>query len=297
MCAEEKIDVLVKALAKEEPVLVMGLIDTATVERARLIHDTYPTATAALGRTMSGAILMSAMLKEGQKLALQIVCDGPIKEVFAEADPLSRVRAYIRKPHVHRDLVDGKLDVGGAIGKGYLHVTKDLGLKGPYHGKVPLQTGEIAEDLAYYLTFSEQIPAAVSLGVYIDADNSVKASGGFMVHLLPYAGDNIVRHLEERLKRLRPVSSMVLDGAGPDGIIEEVLDIPFDIVEEREVSYHCPCTKERVVDALVSLGEQEIRELASKAEPLSIQCRFCRTEYSVSLEELVSLLKEMGKDS
>lgn len=295
--AEKKTDVLVKALARDEPVLILGLVDTAAVEHARSIHDTYPTATAALGRTISGAVLLSAMLKEGQKIAIQIVCDGPMKEVFAEADSLSRVRAYVRKPHVHRELIDGKLDVGGAIGKGYLHVTKDLGLKEPYHGNVPLQTGEIAEDLAYYLTFSEQIPAAVSLGVYVDTDNSVKASGGFMVHLLPHAGDDIARHLEERLKVLRPVSSMIMEGMGLERIIEEAIGIPFDILEEREVAYYCPCTKERVLDALVSLGEQEVRELSSKVEPLSIQCRFCRTEYSVSVEELISLLEEMRNDS
>lgn len=290
-------DLLVKGLVKEEPVIVIGLVSTETVEHARSIHDTYPTATAAFGRTMSGAILLSTLLKEGQRIALQVVGDGPLKEVFAEADWLSRVRGYVRKPHVHMDLAGGKLDVGRAVGKGFLHVTKDLGLKEPYHGSVPLQTGEIAEDLAYYLRTSEQIPAAVSLGVFVDTDNAVKASGGFMLHLLPDAGDPIIAYLENRLKGLLPVSSMVREGMGPVEIMKEVVGIPFDILEERKVVYHCPCTKSRVKDALVALGERDMRDLAEKGEPLTIRCHFCKTEYTVTKEELGSLLTGIKTDS
>ncbi len=289
----EKKDILTKAIAKEEQILVMGLVDTETVEHARVLHDTYPTATAALGRTMSGTILLSAMLKEGQRTAIQIVGDGPIQEVFAEADSRSRVRAYIRKPHIHRELIAGKLDVGGAIGKGFLHVTKDLGLKESYHGNVPLKSGEIAEDLAYYLSISEQIPAAVSLGVYVDKDNSAKASGGFMIQMLPNVGEEITAFLEKRLGGLRPVTSMILDGMGPEEIMLEAAGIPLEILERRQISYYCPCSRERVIDALVSLGQQEIREMAAKEESLSIECRFCKTKYSVSQGELLSLLDGM----
>ncbi len=297
MEAGKKTDLLVKGLATKEPLVVTGLVSTGTVEHARSIHDTYPTATAALGRTMSGAILLSTLLKEGQRIALQVVGDGPLKEIFAEADWLSRVRGYVRKPHVHMDLAGGKLDVGRAVGKGFLHVTKDLGIKEPYHGSVPLQTGEIGEDLAYYLRTSEQIPAAISLGVFVDTDNAVKASGGFMVHLLPDAGDKIISQLEDRLRHLRPVSSMVRDGLGPVEIMEEVIGIPFDILEQRQVFYHCPCTKSRVMDALVALGERDMRDLAEKDEPLTIRCHFCKTEYIVTKEELESLLKGIKKDS
>jgi molecular chaperone Hsp33 len=291
------LDILVKAMAKDEPILVIGLVNTVAVEKARLLHDTFPTASAALGRTITGAVLLASMLKEGQKISLQIVGDGPLKEVFAEADWLCRVRGYVRKPHVHLGLLGDSLDVGRGIGSGFLHVTKDLGIREPYHGSVPLQTGEVASDLAYYLATSEQMPAAVSLGVFVDQDNSVKASGGFMVHALPGADEEVIEYLEDRISRLRPVSSMVLDGLKAEEIVGEVLGMPFDVLETKEVSYSCPCTRERVMAALVTLGEKDIAEMAEKGESLSIQCHFCKTDYTVSQEELFSLLKSLGGSS
>jgi molecular chaperone Hsp33 len=174
-------DLLLKGMVKNEPLLVVGLVNTETVEKARIIHDTYPTATAALGRVISGSLLLSSILKEGQKVIFQVIGDGPLRGIVAEADWLCRVRGYVKRPHIHLGLKDGKLDVGRGIGKGFLNVIKDLGLREYYRGTVPLQTGEIATDLAYYFNSSEQIPAAVSLGVYVDTDNSVKASGGFMI--------------------------------------------------------------------------------------------------------------------
>ncbi|MHC4278151.1 MAG: Hsp33 family molecular chaperone HslO, partial [Planctomycetota bacterium] len=174
-------DFLLKGTAEEERLLVVGLVDTETVEKARAIHDTRPTASAALGRVISAAVLLSSTLKEDQRVIVQVIGDGPLRGVVAQADWLCRVRGYVKRPHIHLGLKDGKLDVGRGIGKGFLNVIKDLGLKEPYGGTVSLQTGEIATDLAYYLTVSEQIPAAVSLGVYVETDNSVKASGGFMI--------------------------------------------------------------------------------------------------------------------
>lgn len=283
-------DILIKAIARDEPFLIVSLDNTETVEEARRIHDTYPTATAALGRTISGALLMSSLLKEGQKVIIQIAGDGPLKEVVAEADWLSRVRAYIKRPHIHLGLKDNKLDVGRAIGNGVLTVIKDLGLKEYYRGSVPLQTGEIATDLAYYLRYSEQIPAAVSLGVYVEADNTVKASGGFMIHALPAVTESAIHFLEERLKNLPPVSSMILKGMTQEEIIDEAIGMPFDILERRTVLYHCPCTRERVLDAIVSLGEEDIKEFIKKGEPLEVQCQFCKKGYTVSVEELMKIL-------
>lgn len=286
-------DILVKALAKNEPVVVTILINTFTVEKARSLHDTYPTATAALGRAMTGVMLMASLLKEGQKISLQIVGDGPLKEVFAEADWLSRVRGYVRKPHVFMGLIGESLDVGRAIGAGYLHVIKDLGLRESYHSSVPLQTGEIASDIAYYLNTSEQFPAAVSLGVYVDTDNSVKASRGFLVHVLPGADDWLVTYLEDRIGTSPPVSSMILDGKEPAEIIREILGMPFDIIEQRTISYYCPCSKDRVLRALITLGEQELRQMITEDETLAIQCHFCKTDYSVTPPELENLIREM----
>lgn len=285
-------DALLKGIARGEPLLVVGLVDTAAVEKAKSVHDTYPTASAALGRVMSGALLLSALLKDGQKVMLQVSGDGPLHGILAEADRAGRVRGYVKRPHVHMGLKDGKLDVGRAIGTGYINVIKDLGLREYYRGIVPLQTGEIAADLAYYLNASEQFPAAVSLGVFVDTDNSVKASGGFMVHPLPGASEDAIADLENRLKRIRPVSTMILDGMGPGEIMEEAAGLPIDIRERKEVSFHCPCSRDRVLDAIASLGKTEIDELIKKKEPAKAECHFCRTEYIISQEELVSLLMD-----
>lgn len=287
-------DVLVKGMSADQGLLVMGLVDTDLVERARMLHDTYPTASAAFGRIISGALLLSSLLKEGQKLMVQVVGEGPLKEVVAEADWKGRVRGYVYKPHVHLGLKEGKLDVGRAFGNGYLNVIKDLGLRDRYQGSVPLQTGEIATDLAYYLRTSEQIPAAVSLGVHVDTDNAVKASGGFMIHALPDATDEVLEYLEERLKGVRPVSSMILEGAGPKEILDEALGLPYDIIETKEVMYFCPCSKGRVLDALAALGRQDIEEMVRKGETVEIQCQFCKTEYAATKDELLSLLEERG---
>jgi molecular chaperone Hsp33 len=286
-------DLLVKAIARKGPIAVTVLVNTSTVEKARTLHDTYPTATAALGRTMTGVMLMASLLKEGQKISVQIVGDGPLKEVFAEADWLSRVRGYVRKPHVFMGLIGESLDVGRAIGLGYLHVIKDLGLRESYYSSIPLQTGEIASDIAYYLSVSEQFPAAISLGVYVDTDNSVKASGGFLVHTLPGADDWLVTYMEDRISTTPTVSSMVLDGKTPGEIIHEILGIPFDIIDQRGVSYYCPCSKDRVLRALITLGLQDLREMIAQEEPLAIQCHFCKTDYSVMPLELEDLIREM----
>jgi molecular chaperone Hsp33 len=290
-------DLLLKGVAKEEPLLVVGLVDTGTVEKARLIHDTYPTASAVLGRTISGAILLSSLLKEGQRVILQVVGDGPIKGIVAEADWLCRVRGYVKRPHIHLGLKDGKLDVGRAVGKGFLNVIKDLGLREPYQGSVSLQTGEIATDLAYYFNTSEQIPAAVSLGVHVDVDNSVKASGGFMVQVLPGVKDETIEYLEKRLKGLRPVSSMILEGLGPKEIMEEAVGLPVDVLESKEVLYYCPCNKDRVLDTIVTLGKEDMQDLACRGETVEVECQFCKTEYTISQEEILSLLKSIDSMS
>ncbi|NWF52929.1 MAG: Hsp33 family molecular chaperone HslO [Nitrospirae bacterium] len=283
-------DLLLKGMVKDEPILVVGLIDTDTVEKARVIHDTYPTATAALGRVISGSILLSSILKYGQKVVLQVAGDGPLRGIVAETDWLCRVRGYIKRPHIHLGLKEGKLDVGRGIGKGFLNVLKDLGLREYYRGIVPLQTGEIATDIAYYLNVSEQIPAAVSLGVFIDSDNSVKASGGFMIHTLPNLEDEIIGFLERKLKEIPPVSTMILNGLSPKEIMEEAVGLPVEISESKEVLYHCPCTKDRVLDSIIVLGRKDIEELVIKGEVLNVQCEFCKKEYVVSQEELSSIL-------
>lgn len=290
-------DRIIKAMLKEDPVMVVGLIDTETVEKARKIHDTLPTATAALGRVISGALLLASTLKENQKITLQIKGDGPIREIIAEADALYRVRAYIKRPHIHMGLKDGKLDVGRAIGKGFINVIRDLGLREIYQSSVPLQTGEIATDLAYYLNVSEQIPSAVSLGVYVDTDNSVKASGGFMIQRLPGARDEVISFIERKLSNIKTASSMILEGLSPLEIIEEAVGLPVEVLDEKEVTYYCPCSKDRVLDAIVTLGKEEIEEMLKKGENLEVTCRFCGREYNVSLKELEEILRSSSHDN
>ncbi len=283
-------DFLLKGIAEEGKLLVVGLVDTETVERARFIHDTRPTASAALGRVISAAVLLSSVLKEGQRVVVQVEGEGPLKGVVADADWLCRVRGYIKRPYIHLGLKRGKLDVGRGIGRGYLNVIKDLGLKAPYRGTVSLQTGEIATDLAYYLTVSEQIPAAVSLGVYVDTDNSVKASGGFMINALPGVKEESIERMEKRIKTLPPVSSMILDGLGPEEIMEEAMGTPVKILEKKEVRYYCPCTRDRALDAIAALGRKDIEDFLKKGKAVEVWCHFCKTEYAVASGELLSIL-------
>ena len=280
-------------MTRGEPLLVAALVDTESVERAKTVHDTYPTATAALGRVMSGALLLSSFLKDRQKVMLQVSGDGPLQSVVAEADWAGRVRGYVKRPHIHLAIRDGKLDVGRAIGNGFLNVIKDLGIRDYYRGSVPLQTGEIAKDIAYYLSASEQLPAAVSLGVYVDSDNVVKASGGYLVHPMPGTSEEAIVFLENRLKGVRPVSEMILDGMGPGEIMEEAVGLPVDVGERKQVVYRCPCTRDRVLDSLAALGKQEVDDLVRKGEPVNVECHFCRERYDVTLDELVSLLRDV----
>jgi molecular chaperone Hsp33 len=286
-------DSMIKGLSQDGTLLVVGLVNTGMVEWAKTLHDAYPTAAAALGRVLSGATLLSSTMKNDQRTVLQVTGDGPLGAVVAEADSQGRVRGYVREPHVHLPSREGKLDVGRAIGKGFLTVIKDLGLKDPYRGSVPLQTGEIASDLAYYLSVSEQIPAAVSLGVYVETDNTVKASGGFLMQALPGLGEDILDHLETRLKAVPPVSSMILSGLGPRELVQEASGLPVDVLEEREVRFHCPCDRSRVLAALAVLGKQEIRDLIDKGEVVNVECKFCKSRYTVPQDELVSLLKSI----
>lgn len=283
-------DSIIKAMLKEDPVLVVSLTSTETVERARQIHDTLPTATAALGRVISGALLLASTLKDNQKVTLQIKGDGPIREIIAEADYLYRVRAYIKRPHIHLGLKDGKLDVGRAIGQGFINVIRDLGLREVYQSSIPLQTGEIATDLAYYLNISEQIPSAVSLGVYVERDNSVKAAGGFMIQRLPGARDEVISFIERKLSNVKTVSSMILDGLTNLKIIEEAVGLPVEILDEREVTYYCPCSKERVLDAIAALGKEEILEILNKGEDLEVRCRFCGNVYEITIDDVKLIL-------
>lgn len=280
-------DQMIKGTARGAPLLLVGLSCAALASEAARIHGCRPTAAAALGRALGGALLLSAMLKGGQRVILQVAGDGPLGGIVAEADAGGHCRGYVKGPETDLFLPDGKLDVGGAVGEGLLHVIRDLGIRQRYQGSVPIQSGEIALDLAHYLHVSEQIPSAVALGLFVEPDGAVGAAGGYMLQALPGADDLMLEFLEHRLAETPPVTSMLLEGMTPEEMLKEAVGIPFDILERKEPRLACPCSRERVLGALAALPMADREELAGKGEPVSVTCEFCRTAYEVAPSELL----------
>lgn len=284
-------DEIVKGIIKDENVLVAATVCTETVSHAQRIHDTWPTATAAMGRLIAGAVLLASTLKDRQKVMIQVRGDGPLEEVVAESDWLYRIRAYVRRPHIYMGLKGEKIDVGRAVGKGFLNVIRDLGLREYYQSSVELQTGEIATDLAYYLNVSEQIPSALSLGVFVSPDNSVGAAGGFMIQTMPDTRKEIIDFLERKLGDVRPVTLMIMAGMNAFDMLEEAVGLPVEMINRSEIRYFCPCTKDRVINAIVTLGKEEISKMIDEGETVKVECFFCKEKYEVTLEELRELLR------
>ncbi|HKZ15969.1 MAG TPA: Hsp33 family molecular chaperone HslO, partial [Geobacteraceae bacterium] len=249
-------DYLVRIVTKTENIRALACVTTGLVHEACRRHGTYPAASAALGRALTGGSLLGALMKTGQRVGLRFEGSGPLRKIIVEADSNGAVRGYVGVPDVHMVTAEGKLDVGGALGRaGFLTVTKDLGLKEPYKGMVQLYTSEIAEDIAYYLTESEQIPSAVGLGVFVEPDNSVSASGGFLIQSLPPADERVIDMLMERIGRMLPVTQFLHEGGTPETLLESLFaDIPFVALEKRELAFLCTCTREKIEQVLISLG-------------------------------------------
>lgn len=288
-------DILVRGSSTDGAIRVFVAVTTELAERARQIHSTYPTATAALGRTLTAAAIMGVGLKgEDESVTLQFRGNGPIGRIIVVTNEKSEVRGYVENPFVDIPLnKNGKLDVGGAVGKGQLNIIRDLGLKEPYVGQVPIVTGEIAEDLTYYYAVSEQIPTAMGLGVLVDTDNSVINSGGFMLQLMPEADEETAAKLEEKMRTLPPVTKMLSDGMTTEDILFYVTD-GFDMLMENATvtpKYHCPCSIERMERALISIGKEELENLIKEQGEAELTCSFCDNRYKFSREELENLLK------
>lgn len=270
-------------------------VTTELVNEAFRIHRTFPTATAALGRTLTAAAIMGANLKnESDSITVQFKGDGPLGSIVAVTDSHSRVRGYVVNPYTDLPLnAKGKLDVGRAVGKGYLNVITDMGLKEPYAGQVPIVTGEIAEDLTYYYARSEQIPTALALGVLVDKDHSVKASGGFMLQLMPEATEETAAALEERMKKIEPVTKMIEDGMSAEEIFFSITQGLDMIMENKGIvpEYKCKCSVERMEKALISIGRQELENLIEEQGTAELTCQFCDNKYTFSKEELEKLLR------
>ncbi len=288
-------DELIRVIAKDAPVKAMAIEGTALVERARRIHDTWPVATAALGRLLMAASMMGDMLKEDNgSLTLRVRGGGPLGALTAVSDSRGNVRGYVQNPAVDVPRkAHAKLDVGAAVGSaGELTVIKDMGMKEPYVGSVQLVGGEIAEDIAAYYVESEQVPTACALGVLIAPDQTVQTAGGYLIQLLPGADDGVISALERGIARVGAVSAALSKGTGILDVVREVLsEFEIEVLERREVAYKCYCSRERVSRALISMGEAELRGLIEEQGGAELTCQFCDKVYRYSKEELETLLR------
>lgn len=288
-------DRIIRATAANAQIRGFACISRDMVEEARSRHNLSPVACAALGRLMTGGAMMGATMKgEDDILTLQLLGDGPIGKVTVTADSHGKVKGYVDNPSVMLPPNSvGKLDVGGAVGRGFLQVIKDMGLKEPYCGQVDIQTGEVADDLTYYFVTSEQVPSSVGLGVLMDKkDGTVKHAGGFIIQLMPFADDEVIEKLEANLMRIDSVTKMLDDGKSAEQILEQILegfDIEFN--EEMPIEFFCNCSKHRVEKALISVGKTELDSMIADGKPININCHFCNTDYEFSVEELKKLAK------
>lgn len=287
-------DYLVRIFTKEGNVRGLACVTTDLVEEARRRHGTFPTASAALGRALTGGALLGALLKTGQRVALKLEGNGPLKRVIVEAESNGAVRGYVEAPDVYLVREEGKLDVARALGRtGLLTVTKDLGLKEPYKSAVPLCSGEIAEDLAFYLTESEQIPSAVGLGVYVEPDKRVSAAGGFLIQTLPPEDESMIDTLMERLGQLPPITQLLREGNNPEQILERLFaGIPYDTLEKRALAFHCSCSRETIERVLISISREELGKMIAAQDTTDVRCEFCGQRYPFSREELTRLMEE-----
>lgn len=288
-------DYIVRATAANAQIRAFAATTRELVEAARKAHNTSPVVTAALGRLMTGGVMMGTTLKgEKDLLTLQVSGDGPIKGMTVTADSQGNVKGYAIEPQVMLPPnALGKLDVGGAIGEGMLRVIKDMGLKEPYVGQTILQTGEIAEDLTYYFATSEQVPSSVGLGVLMEKDNTVKQAGGFIVQLMPFTEDSVVEKLEQNLKEFSSVTTVLNEGKTPEEMLQILLKgMDVEITDTMPAQFYCNCDKKRVERAIISIGKKEIREMISENKEIEVNCHFCNTSYKFSVEELKELLKK-----
>ena len=287
------IDYAIRAIDETGSIRIFVASTTNLVEEARRIHNTTPVATAALGRVLTASLLMGNTLKNDKdKLSFQITGDGQIKSVIAISNSKGEAKGYISNPHADLPLKSkGKLDVGGAIGNGKLTVIKDLGMREPYVGQTALVSGEIAEDLAHYFALSDQQPSVVALGVLVDTDYTVKASGGYIIQVLPDALEEVIQKLEDNISNVEPISSMIDKGFTPEQVLETVCKgLEMKILEKKDLKFVCDCCEERMERALVSIGEKDLTEIIEEDEKAEICCEFCDTKYNFNKEQLENLL-------
>ena len=286
-------DGLVKAMAAGQTVRALAAVTTQLVDEARRRHTTAPTASAALGRTMTAGLLLGSLLRDDETISLQFVSKGHLRGILVDANAQGEVRGFVYHPRTHLPARNGKLDVGGAVGSGTFVVMRSQPWsKTPYRSVLPIVSGEIGQDIAHYLLHSEQIPSAVSLGVFVQPDERVQAAGGFVVQAMPGATDELIAQLENKVACTRPVSDLVRNGATPHEIIQEVVgEFAPSVVGEQDVQFVCRCSQERVLRALVVLGLGEIQDLLATKGQADVTCEFCNQQFiidRVSLEQLIA---------
>lgn len=291
-------DYMIRATAADDSIRAFAATTRQMVEDARRAHDTTPVCTAALGRLLTGGVMIGSMLKEDKALVtIQIRGDGPAGGLTVTADSHFHAKGYVNNPHVQIPLKpNGKLDVSGAIGKGTLTVIRDIGLKEPYVGTIQMPSAEIAEDLTLYFAESEQIPSSVGLGVLVDRNWSVRQAGGFILQLMPGAGDEVIDRLEKKIAGLRSVTDLLEQGMLPEDILGELIgDFGLQITQKHEVSFACSCSRERIEKALISIGPEDVTEMIEEGKPIEVGCQFCGKQYRFGVEDLRRILSFQKK--
>lgn len=291
-------DYMVRATAANAQIRAFAITSRDTVEYARSAHDLSPVVTAALGRLMTGGVMMGSMLKgEDDLLTLKINGVGPVHGLTVTADSKGNVKGYADHPQAMMPPSSvGKLDVGGVIGLGVLTVIKDMGMKEPYSSTIELKTGEIADDLTYYFAASEQVPSSVGLGVLMEKNNTVKQAGGFIIQLMPFTEDEVIDRLEQKLSGLKPVTTMLEEGNSPEEILKLILgDMGLEITDTMPVQFHCNCSKPLVEKVLISLGKKELQSLIDEGKDVKLNCHFCNSNYTFSVEEVKKILARTKK--
>lgn len=287
-------DYIVRATAAGQQLRAFAITSRNITEKARSIHNTSPVATAALGRLLTAASMMGSMMKgEKDVLTLQIECGGPIRGLMVTSGSDGNVKGYVNNPGILLPPnPQGKLDVAGALGPGFLNVIRDTGLKEPYNGQTHLVSGEIAEDLTYYYATSEQVPSSVGLGVLMDKDNTVKQAGGFIIQVMPDADDEVIDRLEKSINSIKSVTDMLESGMGPEDILEYIIkDGSVEILEKIPVQYYCNCSKDRVSRVISSLGRSGLQEMIEEGSPVEVNCHFCNSHYVFDMEDLKKLIR------
>ena len=292
-------DYIVRASLANDSVRAFAISSTHLVAEARERHRTLPVVTAALGRLLSAGAIMGRMMKGDKDIVtVSLKGDGPAGYITVTADSHGHVKGFPGNPNVDIPRkYAGKLDVGAAVGRGLLTVSYDLGLKEPYSGQVEIQTGEVAEDLAYYFTVSEQLPSAVGLGVMVDTDSSVKHAGGFIVQLLPDAPEDVIELLEKKLANLEPVTTMMEQGMTPEEMILHIFEgVDIEFTERHDVKFYCDCSKEKVKRALAAISDKDLQDIVNDDEDIEIKCFFCNTAYKFSIADIKDILSSRKID-